>query len=55
MEGEALPALETKRHLRAKAFKEALSRVSERLAHVAHEEADALKQKRISRARKGKN
>lgn len=41
--------------LRAEAFEEALGRVSDRLAHVAHEEAEKLKQERLARARAGKS
>lgn len=41
--------------LRAEAFEEALARVSERLAVVAHEQSEALKQERLARARKGKS
>jgi hypothetical protein len=39
---------------RAEAFEEALARVSDRLAHVAHEEAEKLKAERLARARTGK-
>jgi hypothetical protein len=38
---------------RAEAFEEALSRVSERLAEVAHEQAEALKAERLERAAAG--
>ncbi len=41
--------------LRAEAFEEALARVSDRLAVVAHEEAEALKQERLARAQNGKS
>lgn len=41
--------------LRAEAFEEALSRVSRRLAVVAHEEAEVLKQERLARAQAGKS
>lgn len=41
--------------LRAEAFEEALSRVSDRLGVVAHEQAEALKQERLARARSGKS
>lgn len=40
--------------LRAEVFEEALARVSDRLAVVAHEEAEALKAERLARAQKGK-
>lgn len=36
--------------LRAEAFEEALSLVSDRLAEIAHEEAEALKAERLARA-----
>lgn len=39
---------------RAEAFEEALSRVSARLAFVAHEEAEKLKTERLERARAGR-
>jgi len=44
-----------KAHLRAEAFEEALSRVSDRLGVVAHEQAEALKQERLARAQRGKS
>ncbi|WP_448061096.1 hypothetical protein [Cellulomonas hominis] len=37
------------------AFEEALSRVSARLAEVAHEQAEALKDERLERARAGRS
>lgn len=40
--------------LRAEAFEEALARVSDRLAEVSHQEAEALKSVRLQRAKKGK-
>jgi hypothetical protein len=39
---------------RAEAFEEALSRVSQRLAEVAHEQSEALKNERLARAQEGK-
>lgn len=47
--GAARP-LGSKSRLRAEAFEEALSRVSARLAEVAHEEAEKLKAERLARA-----
>ncbi|MBS1675675.1 MAG: hypothetical protein JSS74_17130 [Actinobacteria bacterium] len=41
--------------LRAEAFEEALARVSDRLAEVAHQEAEALKQERLARAQRGRS
>lgn len=43
-----------KDRLRAEAFEEALSRVSERLVEVAHEQAEQLKQERLAMAREGR-
>lgn len=43
-----------KKRLRAEAFEEALARVSERLAVVAHEQAEALKRERLARAQAGR-
>lgn len=43
-----------KDRLRAEAFEEALSRVSDRLAVVAHEQAEQLKQERLAMAREGR-
>ncbi|MGC5171454.1 hypothetical protein ACLQ2Q_12455 [Microbacterium sp. DT81.1] len=43
-----------KDRLRAEAFEEALARVSERLAEVAHEQAELLKAERLAMAREGK-
>lgn len=43
-----------KERLRAEAFEEALAIVSERLATVAHEEAERLKTERLERARAGR-
>ncbi|MFI2488980.1 hypothetical protein ACH47X_18875 [Promicromonospora kroppenstedtii] len=40
---------------RAAAFEEALAIVSGRLAHVAHLQAEALKEERLARARSGKS
>jgi hypothetical protein len=51
--GAARPKGAKERH-RAEAFEEALSRVSARLAEVAHEEAERLKAERLARAREGK-
>ncbi|MGZ8804107.1 MAG: hypothetical protein ACXWZG_02240 [Microbacterium sp.] len=51
--GAAHPKGAKERH-RAEAFEEALSRVSARLAEVAHEEAERLKVERLARAREGK-
>lgn len=51
--GAAHPKGAKERH-RAEAFEEALSRVSARLAEVAHEEAERLKAERLARARAGK-
>lgn len=48
--GAAAPK-SAKSRLRASVFEEALSRVSAELARVAHEEAEALKDERIARAR----
>ncbi len=44
----------SKDRLRAEAFEEALSRVSERLAEVAHEQAEQLKAERLALAREGR-
>ena len=43
-----------KSRFRAEAFEEALAIVSERLAVVAHEQAEALKEERLAAARAGK-
>lgn len=43
-----------KERLRAEAFEEALAQVSDRLADVAHEEAERLKAERLARAQAGK-
>lgn len=51
--GAAAPA-SSKSRLRASVFEEALSRVSSELARVAHEEAEALKDERLARARAGR-
>ncbi|WP_137845287.1 hypothetical protein [Microbacterium sp. 2FI] len=51
--GEAHPK-GAKERLRAEAFEEALSRVSDRLAAVAHEEAERLKAERLARAQEGR-
>jgi len=52
--GQAGPANAKARH-RAAAFEELLSQVSARLAVVAHEEAEALKDQRIAQARAGRS
>ena len=52
--GAAAPKSD-KARLRASVFEEALSRVSAELARVAHEEAEALKDERIARARAGRS
>ncbi|MDL9980996.1 hypothetical protein [Microbacterium candidum] len=44
----------SKDRLRAEAFEEALARVSERLAALAHEHAEQLKNERLARAQAGK-
>lgn len=44
----------SKDRFRAEAFEEALAVVSERLAALAHEQAEELKQERLARARAGK-
>jgi hypothetical protein len=51
--GAAAPSSD-KARLRAAVFEEALSQVSAELARVAHEEAEALKDERIARAREGR-
>lgn len=51
--GAAAPA-SSKARLRASVFEEALSRVSAELARVAHEEAEALKDERLARAREAR-
>jgi len=52
--GQAGPANAKARH-RAAAFEELLSQVSARLAVVAHEEAEALKDQRLAQARAGRS
>jgi hypothetical protein len=52
--GAAAPKSD-KARLRASVFEEALSRVSAQLARVAHDEAEALKEERLTRARSGKS
>jgi hypothetical protein len=52
--GTAAPKSD-KARLRASVFEEALSRVSAELARVAHEEAEALKEERLTRAQAGKS
>ncbi len=49
--GAARPKGAKARH-RAEAFEEALARVSERLAEVAHEQAEQLKAERLERVRR---
>jgi hypothetical protein len=51
--GAAAPTSD-KARLRASVFEEALSVISTELARVAHEEAEALKDERIARAREGR-
>src|SRR5688572_14542867 len=51
--GKAAPS-SNKARLRASVFEEALSVISTELARVAHEEAEALKDERIARAREGR-
>ncbi len=51
--GSAAPKSAKARH-RAEAFEEALAIVSERLAVVAHEEAERLRTERLARARAGR-
>lgn len=43
-----------KSRVRAEAFEEALSLVSARLAEVAHEQAEELREERLARAREGR-
>lgn len=52
--GAAYPTGRKSRH-RAEAFEEALAKVSERLADLAHEHAEQLKAERLARARKNRN
>jgi hypothetical protein len=52
--GAAAPTSD-KARLRASVFEEALARVSAELARVAHEEAEVLKDERLSSAREGKH
>jgi hypothetical protein len=51
--GAAAPSSDKSR-LRASVFEEALSVISAELARVAHDEAEALKDERIARAREGR-